>query len=72
MIKCLYSYRGIFYTKHNTGGDCDGAYKLSEERRNYAVWRQDAAHIIEAAKNANPLGEGDEFLAAMKKPSFME
>ena len=34
--------------KYNTEQDCGGAEKNSEERWNYAFWRQDETYIIEA------------------------
>lgn len=48
-----YEYNGysnitIFSVSYNTESDCASADKLSEERWNYAFWRQDETPIIEA------------------------
>lgn len=48
-----YEYNGcsnvtVFSVSYNTEKDCDGAGELSEERWNYAFWRQDETPIIEA------------------------
>lgn len=48
-----YEYKGysnvtIFSVSYNTESDCDGAGELSEERWNYAFWRQEEIPIIEA------------------------
>lgn len=48
-----YEYNGysnvtIFSVSYNTENDCDGAGELSEERWNYAFWRQDETPVIEA------------------------
>lgn len=43
-----YSNVTNFSVSYNTERDCDGAGKLSEERWNYAFWRQDETPIIEA------------------------
>ncbi len=37
-----------FYVSYNTENDCAGAGELSEERWNYAFWRQNEISIIEA------------------------
>lgn len=48
-----YEYNGYsnitsFSISYNTESDCAGADELSEERWNYAFWRQDETPIIEA------------------------
>lgn len=48
-----YEYNGFsnvteFSVSYNTENDCRGAGELSEERWNYAFWRQDEIPIIEA------------------------
>ena len=48
-----YEYKGYsnvteFCVSYNTENDCRGADELSEERWNYAFWRQDETYIIEA------------------------
>lgn len=48
-----YEYNGYsnvtkFSVSYNTEDDCRGAGELSEERWNYAFWRQDEIPIIEA------------------------
>lgn len=48
-----YKYNGYsnvtnFYISYNTESDCNGADKFSEERWNYAFWRQDETPIIDA------------------------
>lgn len=48
-----YEYNGysnvtIFSVSYNTERDCKGAGELSEERWNYAFWRQDETPIFEA------------------------
>ena len=48
-----YEYEGItnipsFCISYNTEVDCNGADALSEERWNYAFWRQDEVPIIDA------------------------
>ena len=43
-----------FAISYNTEKDCGGASDFSEERWNYAFWRQNATHII------NPHAENDE------------
>ena len=47
-----YEYNGYsnvteFCVSYNTEDDCDGADELSEERWNYAFWRQDELPVIE-------------------------
>lgn len=47
-----YEYNGYsnvtrFSVSYNTENDCRGAGKLSEERWNYAFWRQDETSVIE-------------------------
>ena len=47
-----YEYNGYsnvtkFSVSYNTEKDCNGAGKLSEERWNYAFWRQDETPIID-------------------------
>ena len=49
----LRKYRGYsnvpeFFISYNTEEDCGGADALSEERWNYAFWRQDETPVIEA------------------------
>lgn len=49
-----YEYNGCsnvtqFSVSYNTENDCKGASELSEERWNYAFWRQNEIHVIEAA-----------------------
>lgn len=49
----LCEYRGYsnvpeFFVSYNTEKDCGGADALSEERWNYAFWRQDETPVIEA------------------------
>ena len=39
-----------FYISYNTEADCAGASAQSEERWNYAFWRQNETPIIEAAE----------------------
>lgn len=63
-----YEYKGYsnvteFCISYNTENDCDGAEELSEERWNYAFWRQNEVPIIEA-ENGN---EGMEILFAWYK-----
>ena len=58
-----YEYNGYsnvtqFSVSYNTEKDCSGAGELSEERWNYAFWRQNETPIIEA-DNEN---EGIKFL----------
>ena len=58
-----YEYNGYsnvtqFSVSYNTEKDCSGACELSEERWNYAFWRQNETPIIEA-DNEN---EGIKFL----------
>ena len=48
-----YEYGGVsnvttFSVGYNTESDCNGAGELSEERWNYAFWRQDDTPVIEA------------------------
>jgi len=48
-----YEYNGYsnvtnFSVSYNTEKDCSGADELSEERWNYAFWRQDETAVIEA------------------------
>ena len=43
-----YSNVAAFSVSYNTEGDCAGADELSEERWNYAYWRQDETPIIDA------------------------
>ncbi len=43
-----YSNVTEFFVSYNTETDCGGADALSEERWNYAFWRQDETPIIEA------------------------
>lgn len=48
-----YEYNGYsnvteFHVSYNTENDCRGAGELSEERWNYAFWRQDETPVIEA------------------------
>jgi len=48
-----YEYNGYsnvtnFSVSYNTESDCAGAGELSEERWNYAFWRQDETPVIEA------------------------
>lgn len=50
-----YEYNGYsnvteFSVSYNTENDCSGADELSEERWNYAFWRQDETPVIEAKK----------------------
>jgi len=50
-----YEYNGYsnvtqFSVSYNTENDCNGADELSEERWNYAFWRQDETPVIEANK----------------------
>ncbi len=50
-----YEYNGYsnvtkFSVSYNTENDCSGADELSEERWNYAFWRQDETPVIEANK----------------------
>ena len=54
-----YEYGGCsnvteFSVSYNTEKDCDRAPPLSEERWNYAFWRQNETYIIDA----NPTSEG--------------
>lgn len=47
-----YEYKGCnnvseFAISYNTEEDCDSASELSEERWNFAFWRQNMTHIIE-------------------------
>lgn len=44
---CGYSNITRFSVSYNTERDCNGAGKLSEERWNYAFWRQNETPIIE-------------------------
>lgn len=60
-----YEYNGYsnvtnFSVSYNTENDCSGADELSEERWNYAFWRQDETGVIEAEKG----NEGIEILFA--------
>jgi len=60
-----YEYNGYsnvtnFSVSYNTENDCSGADELSEERWNYAFWRQDETVVIEAEKG----NEGIEILFA--------
>ena len=62
-----YEYNGysnvtVFSVSYNTESDCGGSGELSEERWNYAFWRQNETPIIEA----------DVFFTAMKKLGFMK
>ena len=46
-----YEYRGFsnvssFFISYNTEEDCEGTDQYSEERWNYAFWRQDETLII--------------------------
>lgn len=48
-----YEYNGYsnvpqFYVSYNTEEDCENADELSEERWNYAFWRQNETPVIEA------------------------
>lgn len=43
-----YSNVPIFSVSYNTENDCNGAGELSEERWNYAFWRQNEIPVIEA------------------------
>lgn len=48
----VYEYQGFsnvtsFSVSYNTENDCQGAGELSEERWNYAFWRQDETPIID-------------------------
>lgn len=48
----MYEYNGYsnvteFFISYNTEKDCEGAGELSEERWNYAFWRQNETPIIE-------------------------
>ena len=50
-----YEYNGYlnvaqFSVSYNTENDCNGAGEISEERWNYAFWRQDETPIIKADK----------------------
>ena len=50
-----YEYNGCsnvtkFAVSYNTEKDCNGAGELSEERWNYAFWRQDETPIIDAER----------------------
>ena len=52
-----YRYSGYknvteFHVSYNTESDCDGADGLSEERWNYAFWRQDEVSIFSADKKS--------------------
>ena len=63
-----YEYKGYsnvteFYVSYNTESDCDGVGALSEERWNYAFWRQNEIPIIEA----NNENKGMEILFAWYK-----
>lgn len=51
-----YAYRGYqnvttFAVSYNTERDCGGAGKRSEERWNYAFWRQNEVAVIDAAED---------------------
>lgn len=55
-----YEYNGYsnlteFLVSYNTESDCDGADRLSEERWNYAFWRQDEKPIIEISEDCEGL-----------------
>lgn len=48
-----YEYKGYsnvteFHVSYNTESDCPGAGELSEERWNYAFWRQNETPVMEA------------------------
>lgn len=50
-----YEYNGYlnvaqFSVSYNTENDCNGAGEISEERWNYAFWRQDETPVIKADK----------------------
>ena len=49
-----YSNISEFAISYNTENDCNGASEFSEERWNYAFWRQNTTHIID------PHSENDE------------
>lgn len=57
----VYSYReycnvSSFAISYNTESDCNGAGPHSEERWNYAFWRQDETVIIEPADDSPEMG----------------
>lgn len=56
-----YEYDGCsnvteFSVSYNTEKDCGGADPLSEERWNYAFWRQNETYIIEADPTSEGMG----------------